>query len=240
MMPSEPTLKLPAVRHAFAEGLLQDVSYSLRSLARSPGFTIVTLLTLALGIGANSAMFSVVHGVVLATLPYPDANRLVFLWQTRAGVSQLDPSEPNFEDWQRSSRSFEQMSAVVFHNFNLSAPGLASHLLGIRGSAAFLATLKVAPALGRDLNSTDDQPNASPVALISDRVWKERLGGSRERSEARWFSMAERIPSSACFLHDFDSLKTRMSSRPCTRRCPQSMQTDPSTPSQWSRALGPA
>jgi predicted permease len=210
MMPSEPTLKLPAARQAFAESLLQDVSYSLRSLARSPGFTIVTLLTLALGIGANSAMFSVVHGVVLATLPYPDANRLVFLWQTRAGVSQLDPSEPNFEDWQRSSRSFEQMSAVVFHNFNLSAPGLASHLLGIRGSAAFLATLKVAPALGRDLNSTDDQPNASPVALISDRVWKERLGGSPRALgsalvlDGRTYTVVGVLPPRFRFLEDTD------------------------------------
>jgi predicted permease len=209
-MPSEPALTLSAARHAFAEGLLQDVGYGLRSLVRSPGFTIVTLLTLALGIGANSAMFSVVHGVVLASLPYPDANRLVFLWQTRAGVSQLDPSEPNFEDWQRSSRSFEHMSAVVFHNFNLSAPGPASHLLGIRGSAAFLATLKIAPALGRDLTSADDQPDASPVALVSDRVWREQLGGNPRALgsalvlDGRTYTVVGVLPPRFRFFEDTD------------------------------------
>jgi predicted permease len=209
-MPSESTSKLSPARFAFAEGLVQDVGYSLRSLARSPGFTVVTLLTLALGIGANSAMFSVVQGVVLATLPYPEANRLVFLWQTRAGVSQLDPSEPNFEDWERSSRSFEQMSGVVFHNFNLSAPGSAEHLLGIRSSSSFLATLGIAPALGRDLTGTDDHENASPVALVSDRVWKEHLGGNPRALgsalvlDGRTYTVVGVLPPRFRFFEDTD------------------------------------
>ena len=170
--------KLAAARSGIAEGLLQDIAYSVRTLARNPGFTVVTLLTLALGIGANSAMFSVVHGVVLSSLPYPDANRLVFVWQTRPGVREIDPSEPNFEDWQRSSRSFEHMSGVAFHNFNLSSPGSAEHLMGMRVSSTFLATLKVKPVIGHDFASSDDEPNASPVALVSDQLWKERLGGN--------------------------------------------------------------
>jgi predicted permease len=219
-MPPGSTRKHFAARQAFAGAFLQDVGYSLRTLARSPGFTIVTLLTLALGIGANSAMFSVVHGVVLASLPYPDANRLVFLWQTRMGASQLDPSEPNFEDWQRSSRSFEDMSAVTFHNFNLSAPGSAEHLLGIRGSSTLLATLKIAPALGRDFTSSDDQPNASPVALVSDRLWKERLGGSSRALgsalvlDGRTFTVVGVLPHRFRFLNDTDVITPLRSHMP--------------------------
>lgn len=104
------------------ERLGQDVRFALRQLRRAPGFTAVCLLTLALGIGANSAMFSVVQGVVLAPLPFPQADRLIFLWENRPGVAQLDVSVPNFEDWERSSRSFDAMSALTLHNFNLTAP----------------------------------------------------------------------------------------------------------------------
>ena len=82
------------------ERLFQDLRYALRQLRRSPGFTSVCLITLALGIGANTAMFSVVQGVILAPLPFPQANRLVFLWEKRPGVPQLDVSYPNFEDWE--------------------------------------------------------------------------------------------------------------------------------------------
>jgi predicted permease len=158
------------------EILTQDLRYSLRTLTRSPGFTIVAVLTLALGIGANSAMFSVVEGVVLAPLPFPQPDRLVFLWESRPGVSQLDVSFPNFQDWQRSSRSFEQMAALTIHNFDLTGTGTAEHLVGMRVSAAFLATLGVRPALGRDFTAAEDEPNAPPVVMISDRLWRERLG----------------------------------------------------------------
>jgi hypothetical protein len=85
------------------ERFVQDLRFALRQLRRSPGFTSVCLITLALGIGANTAMFSVVQGVILAPLPFPQANRLLFLWENRPGVPQLDVSYPNFEDWRRLS-----------------------------------------------------------------------------------------------------------------------------------------
>lgn len=176
-MESEQSRKNRGMRILPGENFLQDVLVSLRRLVRNPGFTIVTLLTLALGIGANTAMFSVVQGVVLAALPFPDSNRIVILWQTRPGVSQVGVSEPNFEDWQRSSQSFEQMSALTFHNYNLSAPGSAEHLTGGRVSATFLSTLKVRPVLGHDFAKSDDQTTSAPVALVSYRLWKERFGG---------------------------------------------------------------
>ena len=164
---------------ATVDTLARDLRFSLRTLTRNPGFACVAVLTIALGIGANTAMFSVVQGVILAPLPFPQADRLVFLWQNRPGVPQLDASYPNFEDWERTSRSFDSMSAVAFHNFDLTSPGRAEHLTGIRVSSAFLATLGVKPAIGRDIAASDDLVNAPPAGLISDRLWRERFGADR-------------------------------------------------------------
>jgi predicted permease len=192
------------------ETLARDLQFSLRTLARNPGFTCVAVLTIALGIGANSAMFSVVQGVILAPLPFPDSDRLVFLWQHRPGAPQLDASYPNFEDWVRTSRSFNSMSAIAFHNFDLTSPGKAEHLTGIRVSSAFLATLGVKPAIGRDLEPSDDVANASPVALISDRLWRERFGADQHAAggsavlDGKTYTVAGVLPAGFHFLADAD------------------------------------
>jgi predicted permease len=223
-MEPEHSRKRNPVRSGFGEDLLRDVWYSVRSLARTPGFTIVTLLTLALGIGANTAMFSVVEGVILATLPFPDSNRLVFLWQTRPGVSQLDVSELNFEDWQRTARSFEQMSALAFHNYNLSAPGSAEHLLGARVSSTFLSTLKVRPILGRDFTAADDQPSAPPVVLVSYRLWKQRFGGESHSLgralvlDGRTFTVVGVLPPGFHFFDDADVIAPLQQQMPAIYR----------------------
>ena len=161
---------------AMFKTLERDLRFSLRTLARDPGFTCVAVLAIALGIGANSAMFSVLEGVILSPLPFPQADRLVFLWQNRPGVPQLDASYPNFEDWERAARSFDSMSAIDFHNFDLTLAGRAEHLAGMRVSSTFLRTLGVKPATGRDLAASDDLVNAPSVGLISGRLWKERFG----------------------------------------------------------------
>ncbi len=190
--------------------LARDLRYSLRTLARNPGFTCVALLTIALGIGANSAMFSVVQGVILSPLPFPQPDRLVFLWQNRPGVPQLDASFPNFEDWQRTSRSFDSMSAIRFHNFDLTSPGKAEHLMGIRVTSAFLATLGVKPAIGRDIGSSDDLINAPLVGLISDRLWRERFGADKRvagRSavlDGKSITVVGVLPAGFHFLADAD------------------------------------
>ena len=187
-----------------------NLRYALRMMGKSPGFTVIAVGSLALGIGANTAMFSVVQGIILAPLPFRDADRLVFLWQNRPGVPQLDPSYPNFEDWERTSQSFDRMSALVFHNFDLTAPGRAEHLLGMRASSSFLATLGVTPAMGRDIASTEDQPNAPPVVLISDRLWKERFAADRRvagRSlimDGKSFTVIGVLPAGFHFLADAD------------------------------------
>jgi predicted permease len=195
---------------ATLDTLARDLRYSLRTLARNPGFTCVALLTIALGIGANSAMFSVVQGIILAPLPFPEPDRLVFLWQNRPGVPQLEASYPNFEDWIHTSRSFDSMSSIAFHNFDLTSPGRAEHLTGIRVTSAFLATLGVKPAIGRDFGASDDVANAPPVALISERLWRERFGadqrvvGGSAILDGKSYTVAGVLPAGFHFLADAD------------------------------------
>lgn len=192
------------------ERLWQDVRYALRQLRRSPGFAAVCLITLALGIGANTAMFSVVQGVILAPLPFPQADRLVFLWENRPGVRQLGVSYPNFEDWARTSRSFDTMAALVFHNFNLTSPGQAEHLMGIRASSGFLRTLGVQVAMGQDFAASEDQANGAPDALISDRLWRERFAsdphvvGQSVDLDGKSFTIIGVLPPDFHFLADAD------------------------------------
>jgi predicted permease len=190
------------------ETLARDLRFSFRTLARSRSFTTIAVITLALGIGANTAMFSVVHGVILAPLPFQRPDRLVFLWQTRPGVTQLDASYPNFEDWQRTSRSFDSMAALAFHSFNLTSPGSAEHLIGIRASSAFLATLGIRPVIGRDIAPSEDQVNATPVVLVTNRLWREHFHSDPQvpgRSlvlDGKSFTVIGVLPADFHFLAD--------------------------------------
>ena len=200
------------LRSVLADTILPDLRFSLRTLRRNLGFTSVAVLTIALGVGANTAMFSVVQGVLLAPLPFPQADRLTFLWQNRAGVPQLEASYPNFQDWERTSRSFVSMSAITFHNFDLAAPGRAEHLVGIRATSALLATLGVTPAIGRDLTAADDSVSAAPVVLISDHLWRERFGADRYVAgkvvdlDGKSFNVVGVLPAGFHFLVDADVL----------------------------------
>jgi predicted permease len=160
------------------ETLFQDLRFGVRTLLRSPGFTSVALVTLALGIGANTAIFSVVQGVLLTPLPLHDPDRLVLVWQSRPGVPQIDISYPDFQDLQRTGRSFDHMAAFSERNFNLTGPGTAEHLIGMDVTSGFFATLSIRPTLGRDFAPTDDREGAAPVAILSDRLWRDRFASS--------------------------------------------------------------
>ena len=160
------------------EQLLQDLSYGVRALWKNPGFAIVIVLTLALGIGANTAIFSVVRAVVLAPLPYPQPDRLVMVWENRPNVKTLAISCPDFLDWQRSTRSFEKMAAVTWRNHDLTSPGTPQHVDGVEISSGFFATLGVKPAIGHDFTPLEDVPHGTPVAIISDRLWRDRFASS--------------------------------------------------------------
>jgi predicted permease len=159
-------------------GLAQDVRYALRQLRRSPGFAAVAVATLALGIGANSAIFSIVEGVLLAPLHYPKPERLVMIWGTNPRFPQVWNSYPNFQDWRQNSRSFQEMSAFRAQGIDLNRPGTPSHIRAGQISTNFFATLGVHLPFGREFTPEENHEGASPVAVISDHLWRQRFGGS--------------------------------------------------------------
>jgi predicted permease len=160
------------------EILWRDLKYGIRTLAKSPGFTTIAVLTLALGIGANTAIFSVVNSILLAPLPYRQAGELVVVWEKTPLGRYISPSYPDVQDWERNARSFQGMAAFGSRSFDLTGPGSPEHLDGWQTSAGLVRTLGVTPVLGRDFSPEEDQPGGARVAMISGRLWQERFAGS--------------------------------------------------------------
>jgi len=157
--------------------LLQDLRYGARMLIKKPGFTVVSVITLALGIGANTAIFSVVYALLLHPLPYQEPERLVMLAEkTRAG-QRWQISYPNFSDWRVRAQSFEGMASVRSQSFNLTGVDRAAQLRGRTVNWNFFQLLGVQPQLGRLFIAEDDRYGAARTALISNGMWKERFGG---------------------------------------------------------------
>lgn len=162
---------------------MRDLRYAFRALARNPSFSIAAVLVLALGIGANSAIFTVIQAVLLAPLPYHAPERLVRLYERN--VVAENPynvaSWPNFADWQRDAKSFSEMAAYgdASVSFSPSDGGLPENLTGVICTYNLFSTLGVRPALGRALLSSDDQPDAERAVMISDSLWRRRFGASR-------------------------------------------------------------
>ena len=161
------------------KNLSQDLRYAVRALRRSPAFTAVALATLALGIGANTAIFSVVNAVLLEPLPFPDSGRLVAFYQTlpARGVTTAGVSFPNYSDFASRSRSFEQLGAIRMHDYTLTGNGEPSLVVGGTVTGNVFAMLRTRPLLGRGLAASDEAPDAPPVAVLSERLWRERFGG---------------------------------------------------------------
>ena len=158
---------------------VQDIRFGLRMLRKSPGFTAVAVLTLALGIGANTAIFSVVEGVLLAPLPFSQPDRLVIVWQKNLTLKKdITASYPDFRDWERSARSFQEMAAVAWQDYDLTNPGKPEHVTGMQVSSGFLSTLGVDPILGREFSPQEDLHGGVPVVLISYHLWKTRFAGN--------------------------------------------------------------
>jgi len=150
------------------ETLLKDIRYGFRSLLKHPGFALVAVLTLALGIGANTAIFSVVNTVLLRPLPYKDPERLVMVWEdaTRHGYPRDTPAAANFVDWRDQNQVFEGMAAIADTSFNLTGSGEPERLEGRRVSASLFPLLGVEPQLGRVFTAVDDRPGCGPVRSL--------------------------------------------------------------------------
>jgi putative ABC transport system permease protein len=159
------------------ETLFQDVRYALRSLRNSPSFSVVALLALALGIGANAAMFAIVNAVVLRPLPYKDADRLVYLREAFKRQPGMSFSYPEFQDYHAQNHVFESMAAIQGEAFILTGGSTPQHLSGRNVTSEFFGTLSVRPLLGRDFVASDDQPQASPTVVISYGLWQRQFGG---------------------------------------------------------------
>jgi predicted permease len=158
--------------------MLQDIRYALRILWKSPSFTLTAVLTLALGIGANTAMFSVVNAVLLRPFPYKDIDRLMIVSEKTAAFDQQSVSYMDYEDWMQQQKSFTGLAAFKSsYSVNLVDASGPSRLSARLVSSSFFSVLGVQPALGRDFQPDDDRRGAAPVAIISNRFWKERFGG---------------------------------------------------------------
>jgi predicted permease len=156
--------------------LIQDLRYGWRMLAKTPGFTAVALLALALGIGANTAIFSVVNGVLLRPLPYPEPARLMMIYEA-GKFGQNSVAYPDFLDWQRENRSFTGLAAFRGDDFNFTGSGQPEHLRGELVSASLLPVLGVNPLLGRNFLPQEDRQGAGGVVMLTDGLWKRRFGG---------------------------------------------------------------
>src|SRR5262245_22849408 len=160
--------------------LWQDLRYGARVLVKQPGFTLIAVLTLALGIGANTAIFSVVYHVLLKPLPYQDSEQLVWVWGEQAARKQTPHTPADFLDYQRRNQSFAQMAAYRNMSFSLSGAGQSAQPERVDGrivSASYFVLLGVAPRLGRIFTPEDGQAGAARLVLLSHRYWQQRFGG---------------------------------------------------------------
>jgi predicted permease len=160
--------------------LLQDLRYALRMFAKSPGFAAIATFTLALGIGANTALFSVVNGVLLNPLAYPHSGQLVAVYGTTPGVNLGPITYLNFLDWQRDTQTFSSLAMYRNRDLNFVGTGEAERVTGYMISADFFSTLGVAPILGRTFSANDDQVGAAPVVILGAGFWKRTFGSSLE------------------------------------------------------------
>lgn len=159
---------------------LQDLRYALRSLAKAPGFAAAAILTIALGIGANTAIFTIVNALLIRPLPYADAGRLVMLWQdlrARGGPPDEWASPGNFTDWGSSLDVLERVAAIGGWRPTLTGSAEPESLAGEQVSHEYFPVLRVRPVVGRDFTAEDDVPNAHRVAIIGNDLWRRRFGG---------------------------------------------------------------
>jgi predicted permease len=198
------------------ETLLKDIRYGVRGLLKRPGFTLVAVITLALGIGANTAIFSAIHSVLLRALPFRDQDRLVVMWERDQTANQplVELSIPEFNDWRSQNHSFESLTAmptsVYGYGYVLAGRGEPVQIESSRVSADFFSTLGVSPLLGRAFTADDDRPGAAKVAILSHRLWRQQFNadpnliGQTISLNDTGFSVVGIMPESFEFPKDAD------------------------------------
>ena len=162
------------------ETLIQDVRYGLRVLRKNPGFTAIAIVTLALGIGANTALFSVVNGVLLNPLPFPDSDQLVGIHENKPNFEGGSISYLNFVDWQKENRTFSSMAVARATAFSLTGTGEPEQVSAEFVTSDFFPLLGVKPLMGRTFTPDEDQVGANPVAIVSEGFWTRKLGSSTQ------------------------------------------------------------
>jgi putative ABC transport system permease protein len=160
----------------FIDNLRHDLRYAVRSYAKAPSFTLVILTTLALGIGASTAIFSMVNGILLQPLPLADPDRLVYVNEVNPKGGTMSVSWPNYLDWRSRVQSFESLASSREESYTLTGGERAQRLRGRRVTGNFFHVLGVAPASGRGFSDEDDRPNAAPLVVLSDAYWRTQLG----------------------------------------------------------------
>ena len=157
--------------------LWQDVRYGVRMLLKNPGVTFIVIIALALGIGANSAIFSVVNAVLLRPLPYDQADRLVFLNEKSPVLDEMSISYPNFTDWRAQNHTFEKIGVYNRGSYNLTGAGEAERIVTAQMSADIFSILRVNALHGRVFTNEEDKPGGAPVVVLSYGLWQRRFGG---------------------------------------------------------------
>jgi putative ABC transport system permease protein len=199
------------------ESVWQDIRYGLRGLRKSPGFTTIAMLTLALGIGASTAIFSIVNTVLLRPLPYKDSSRLVHVWTVSSMFPEftLGQSIPNLQDIEARSHSFETLATFEVRARNLTGSGEPEQLRTVEVSPSFLTLFGVHPIIGRDFRPEDEQRKDGDVVLLSYGLWQRRFGGDRSiigrtimLSQQPW-TVAGVLPSGFSFPGNIDALVPR-------------------------------
>jgi predicted permease len=167
-------------RTNFLENARQDIRYAARMLAKSPGFTAVIVLTMALSIGATSAIFSVIDGVLFRSLPYPEPGRLVRIFTSSEGFPKFPVNPNDFRDFRVRLHSFKSIAAYLHNDMQLAGTGEAIRISGVSVSAGFFRVLGLKPSIGREFERGDELPGRGHVAIVSDTIWRARLGARRD------------------------------------------------------------
>ena len=165
-------------RTNYVDNLVQDLRYAARTLVKAPGFAAIVILTLGLGIGANSAIFSVIDGVLLKTLPYPQPNRIVRVFFSSNTYPKFPLNPFDFRDFRARNHSFEALAAFTRSDVQLSGSGEPVRLSAFRVTAGYFEVLGIAPALGRDFDQNDELPGNGSLVILSDRAWRREFGAA--------------------------------------------------------------